>query len=328
MNIGIIGCGLIGTKRALNLLKEHKLVSCFDFNQKKSKLFSKKFKCSSERSIDRIIKNNKIKLVIVATYHSSLFQITKKAMLHDKFVMVEKPASINVSQIKSLLKIEKIRNSKVKVGFNHRYLQSIIKAKKIIEEKYLGNILYIRSRYGHGGRINYQNEWRMKPNLSGGGELIDQGSHIIDLTRFFLGNVQIEKSSLFSIYWKKNVDDNSILILKNKKNQFSLFHVSCTEWKNKFSVEIFCEIGKIEINGIGGSYGQETLKIYKMGKKLGKPKLKKYTYKKNLSWKNQMIEFNKEIISNCKIKTNLLDALENLKIIKKAYRLSDYDYLS
>ena len=328
MNIAIIGCGLIGTKRALNLPKDFKLVACYDFDQEKSKLFSIKFKCNSEKSVDIIMKNNQIKLVIIATYHSSLFKITKKAMLHGKFVLVEKPASIKISEIKLLLKIQKTKKNRVKVGFNHRYFQSIIKAKKIIDSKYLGKILYIRSRYGHGARLNYQNEWRMKPKISGGGELIDQGSHIIDLTRFFLGNVEIHTSALYSIYWSKNVDDNAILTLKNKKKQFSLFHVSCTEWKNKFSFEIFCQKGKIEIYGLGGSYGRETLKVYKMGKNLGKPKLKKLSFSKDLSWKYQMLEYKKELKTNLNIKTNLFDAYENLKIIKKAYKLSKYDHLS
>ena len=126
-----------------------------------------------------------------------------------------------------------------------------------------------------------------------------------------------------------SVEDNAFLTLKTRSNKTAFLHSSWTEWKNMFSFEIFCTFGKLDINGLGGSYGREQLTLYKMSKKMGIPKQKKWKFKlQDVSWKNEMNEFYDDIIYNRKPITNLNDAYQSLKIINKIYKDSKYDYIS
>ena len=148
-----------------------------------------------------------------------------------------------------------------KVGYNHRFHPAMRKARAIVEAGDLGPLMFIRGRYGHGGRLGYEQEWRLHPEISGGGELIDQGSHLIDLAHWFLGDFTELKSMLRNYYWKASVEDNCFLaLLSSAKGQVAWLHATWTEWKNTFSFEISGRDGNLEIAGLGGSYGVETLR--------------------------------------------------------------------
>ena len=324
LTVGVIGCGLIGLKRAYALNKKQ-ILGCYDIDKNKSQYFSKKFLCKSYENENELIHDKRIKVLFICTFHDSLKKLLLKGISSKKYILVEKPAAKNFSQISDVLKRLK-KNSKIKihVGYNHRFHPSVILAKKLIKSNSIGSILYIRARYGHGARLNYEKEWRMDRKISGGGELIDQGSHLIDLSRLFLGEFVSVKSSLRKYFWKSDgkVDDNAFLILSTKKNKIAFLHCSCTEWKNKFSFEIFGEKGKIEINGLGKSYGTENLTLYKMKKKMGIPNIKnwKFSNKKDMSWKSEINDFFLKIIQDKPIESNINNASKNLKIIDKCYK--------
>ena len=327
--IGIIGCGLIGYKRSKSLGSKGKLIACADVNINRAKkiAFNKKIKIFTDWK--KLLDIKEIDIVIIATPHNQLSKILLHAHKKKKHILVEKPGSKNLSEISKI--ISKVRRSKIKirVGFNHRYHPSIIKAKEIIESGVIGKPMYLRARYGHGGRLGYEKEWRAKPSISGGGELIDQGCHLIDLSRLFLGEFNNIKGFINTYFYKMSVEDNAFLTLKTNSHKVAFLHVSWTEWKNIFSFEIFCSLGKLDICGIGGSYGREQLTLYKMSKKMGIPKQKKWKFKlEDVSWKKEMNEFYEDIIYNRKPKSNLNDAYQTLKIINKIYRNSKYDYFT
>ncbi len=322
--IGIIGCGLIGWKRAMSL-KKNQIIGCYDTNINNAKKFAKFFGCINFRKVDFIINNKDINTVLICTPHNSLNHLANNNIKKNKHVFIEKPGA---KDLKSLIDVKRVSksnpNSKVHVGYNHRYHPSIIMAKKIIEKKKIGKIMYIRARYGHGARLNYEKEWRMKRKISGGGELIDQGSHLIDLSRLFLGNLKLKFSRLNNFFWKNKdkVEDNAFLVLENKNGNLSFLHCSCTEWKNKFSFEIFGKLGKLEISGLGGSYGKETLTFYKMKKKMGKPTVYKWSFPSvDNSWKDELNDFFEKIKRNKKIVSNLDNAIENMKLIHESYSI-------
>ena len=189
--------------------------------------------------------------------------------------------------------------------------------------------MFNTSRYGHGGRLGYEKEWRAKRLLAGGGELLDQGSHLIDLSRMFLGDFKKISGVVKTYFWNMSVEDNAFLTLKTHTNKIAFLHTSWTEWKNMFSFEIFCTFGKIDINGLGGSYGREQLTLYQMSKKMGIPRQEKWKFKlKDLSWKTEINEMYKDITYNRKVIPNLNDAYQSLKIINKIYKDSKYDHIS
>src|SRR5690606_10539977 len=153
-------------------------------------------------------------------------------------------------------------------------------------------------RYGHGGRVGYDKEWRAEPAISGGGELIDQGVHLIDLARWFLGNFSDIQGYAHTYYWDMPVDDNGFLLLKTLNNQVAHLHASCTEWKNLFSFEIYGRKGKLDINGLGGSYGVERLTFYKMLPEMGPPETYAWEFPMaDDSWQCEFDEFIEDILN-------------------------------
>ena len=185
-NIGIIGCGLIGKKRADNLGKRGRLIACADINVKNAQLVSNKDKkIQVFKDWKKLLKIKELDIVIIATVHNQMSRILLEAIKMGKHVFIEKPASINLIMLRSIIEKNKVLKRKIRVGYNHRFLSAIIKSKELLEKNTLGNLMFIKASYGHGGRFGYDKEWRMNPKISGGGELIDQGSHLIDLSEFF-----------------------------------------------------------------------------------------------------------------------------------------------
>jgi len=209
------------------------------------------------------------------------------------------------------------------VGFNHRYHPAFQKAREIFESGVLGPLMHIRARYGHGGRIGYDREWRANPALSGGGELIDQGVHLIDLSRWFLGEFQTVEGHATTSFWDMEVDDNTFLSLRTAAGQTAWLHASCTEWKNLFSFEIFGRDGKIQIDGLGGSYGTERLTFYKMLPQMGPPETTCWEYPRgDESWACEIREFMRDIAEDRTPSPSIADAAKALEIVRTICRKS------
>ena len=133
----------------------------------------------------------------------------------------------------------------MRVGFNHRYHPALRKARELVDAGALGPLMFVRGRYGHGGAARLRAEWRADPARSGGGELIDQGVHLIDLARWFLGDfAAVDGRRRARYFWDMPVDDNAFLLLRTAAGQVAFLHVSCTEWKNLFSLEIYGRDGQ------------------------------------------------------------------------------------
>ena len=130
----------------------------------------------------------------------------------------------------------------------------------------------MRARYGHGGRVGYEQEWRARRAVSGGGELVDQGMHLFDLSYSIFGPLPLNAALLRTEYWPMEVEDNAVIILGHRDHgPWTMFHASWTEWKNQFSLEIFCRSAKLQVDGLTGSYGPQRLSIYAMKPELGPP---------------------------------------------------------
>jgi predicted dehydrogenase len=245
-----------------------------------------------------------------------------------KHVLVEKPAARSPAEVEPVMAAAKARGVKVHVGFNHRYHRAIRKAKEIIDSGALGELMFLRARYGHGGRVGYDREWRAKPEISGGGELIDQGPHLTDLSRWFFGQEFTDVQGFaHTYYWDMPVDDNGFMLLKTAKKQAAFLHASCTEWKNLFSMEIYGRDGKLELSGLGGSYGVERLTWYKMLPEMGPPETTAWEYPMgDDSWVVELAEFYDDIRLNREPAAGLADAYESLKIIHRIYKESGYDH--
>ncbi len=325
--VGIIGCGLIGQKRANSLGSGGKLVACADIDINRATSLANRFNAKAFADWRDLIALNEVDIVIVSTLHDSLAEITLAAVKLDKNVLVEKPAARNSAELAPILVALQESKAKVHVGFNHRYHRALRKAKELVLSGVLGELMFIRARYGHGARLGYDKEWRADPRLSGGGELIDQGPHLIDLSRWFLGDFSEIDGFAHTYYWNMPVDDNGFMLLKTSKKQTAFLHVSCSEWKNLFSMEIYGRHGKLDISGLGGSYGLEKLTYYKMLPEMGPPETTSWEYPMgDDSWDVEMAEFYEDIILDRTPSAGLDDAYQALKVIEKIYKDSGYDH--
>jgi predicted dehydrogenase len=325
--VAIVGCGLIGQKRA-KALGGARLVACADIAQDRAdRLAAVVTGCKAVTDWKVAVNDPAVSVVIISTLHDTLAEIAHGAVAAAKHVLIEKPAARRAAELVGLTEAAAANGSLVRVGFNHRYHRALQKAHDLVTSGALGPLMFLRARYGHGGRMGYDREWRSDPVKSGGGELIDQGPHLIDLARWFLGDFAEVDGFATTYFWDMPVDDNGFLLLKTAEKKVAFLHASCTEWKNTFSFEIYGRDGKIDINGLGGSYGTERLTYYKMLPEMGPPETTTWEYPMaDNSWDAEFAEFLEDIRLNRQPSAGLRDAVEALIIIEKIYRMSGYDH--
>lgn len=325
--VGIVGCGLIGHKRAKALGQGGQLVACADLDVARAESLARTSGAKVYRDWRELVWSPLVDVVVVATLHDSLSEITRTAVEAGKHVLVEKPAARNAAELEPVMEAAAKHGVKVHVGFNHRYHRSLRKAKELVDSGVLGELMFVRARYGHGARIGYDKEWRANPTLSGGGELIDQGPHLIDLTRWFLGEITEVQGFAHTYYWDMPVDDNGFMLLKTAKKQAAFLHASCTEWKNLFSMEIYGKLGKLDLSGLGGSYGLEKITWYRMLPEMGPPETTSWEYPMgDDSWAVEIAEFFEDIRLDREPSAGLRDAQAALKVVESIYRESGYDH--
>ena len=326
IKIGIAGYGVVGKKRRVFIEKNKnmKIVAVSDILFKKNGKFAdgilyyKDYKKLFELDIDAIF------ICLPNKYASEATIFSLKNNLH---TFCEKPPGKNVKEIKNIIKIEKnYPHLKLKYGFNHRYHDSFIEAKKIVNSKKYGDIINIRAVYGKSAIIPFEGGWRSKRSQAGGGILLDQGIHILDMILHFLDNITEIKSFVSNSYWNHNVEDNVYALLKDKKNRTVILHSTATEWQHKFRLEITLTSCLIEISGIlsgSKSYGDEKLTlIRKLEQNKNNPnasKMKKF--KVDYSWQREINEFAEIILKNKKVNDgNSNDALRVMNIIERIYK--------
>jgi predicted dehydrogenase len=185
--------------------------------------------------------------------------------------------------------------------------------------------MFVRGRYGHGGRLGYDREWRADPARAGGGELIDQGVHLIDLARGVLGEFTTVRGAAHTYFWNMPVEDNAFLLLETARGQTAWLHVSCTEWKNLFSFEIYGRRGKLVAEGLGGSYGTERLTLYKMLPEMGPPETTGWEFSsRDDSFAVELAEFIDDMELGRAPAAGLGDARAALAVVEAIYAQSGY----
>lgn len=292
----MIGCGLIGQKRLNGLLPGTVRVACDLDLERARRLAAQSPGCAATDSVGEALASKEVSVVFVATVNAALAPLACQAAEAGKHVLVEKPVGISVAELDRLERVAAKKGVLVRAAYNHRYHPACLKALEIWRGGALGPIMFVRGRYGQGGRVGYEKEWRADPKVSGGGELIDQGVHLIDLAGIFLGEFASIEGHTATYFWKMPVDDNAFLSLRNREGRTAWLHVSCTEWKNLFSIEIYGRDGKLHWEGLGGSYGVERLSYYKMLPQMGPPETTVFEYPRgDDSWRLEMAEFFQDI---------------------------------
>jgi predicted dehydrogenase len=327
LNIGIIGCGAVGRERAEHLAGA-RLAHCADVDLSRARhVASFSPGCLAGKDWRELLARADIDAVIVATPQDSHVEIARAAISAGIHVLVEKPAARHVDELIGLPQLAAEHDVRVRVGFNLRYHRAFQQARRLVDSGILGPLLFVRARYGHGGRLGLASEWRAQPQRSGGGELIDQGVHLIDLARWFLGEFVEVNGFAHTYFWDMPVDDNAFMVLKTAAKQVAFLHVSCTEWKNTFSWELYGRDGKLQVDGLGGSYGVERLSLYKNLPEMGPPETTIWEYPMaDNSREMEMAEYMEDIRCARAPSAGLPDAIAALAVVAKIYADSGYDY--
>lgn len=321
----IIGCGLIGRKRAAHLKAARLLYTCDLDGARAADLARGTPGCKAVSDFNVVLQDPDVTAVIVATLNAALAPITLAAVKAGKHVLVEKPGALNAAQLRAIREAAVRTGAKVRIGYNHRFHPALQKARQLLDAGALGPLMFLRARYGHGGRKGYDREWRADPALSGGGELIDQGVHLIDLAQWYLGDIATVEGHAATYFWDMKVDDNAFVSLRTAAGQTAWLHVSCTEWKNLFSLEIYGRDAKLAIDGLGGSYGLERLAHYRMLPEMGPPETTIYEYPRgDDSWAVETNTFIEDIRLGREPAPGLAEGIRTLEAVEEIYRRSGF----
>jgi predicted dehydrogenase len=280
LRVAIVGCGLIGAKRAAALTPDDALLGCYDVDKHAADRLARLHDARACATLEELLALTP-QVVVVATAHDCLAEIAERALAAGAHVLVEKPAGLSTAQVDRLIESQRACGLLVKVGVNHRFHPGLARIAEEVHGGRHGELMHLRARYGHGGRVGYEREWRADPARAGGGELVDQGMHLLDLTHWLAGPLPLHAALLRTQFWDTPVEDNAALILGDSalhRGPWAMLHMSWTEWKNLFSLEVYCREAKLQCDGLGGSYGPQRLRIYRMGPELGPPALEEIRY--------------------------------------------------
>jgi predicted dehydrogenase len=297
LRIGIVGLGHMGRIRAREIARHPAMVlvagsdpdraTADDFHEI---MYSLDYRDVIDAGVD---------VIFICTPNRYTPEVAVAALDAGKHVFCEKPPGRFVKDIEEIIAAEK-RNPrcKLKFGFNHRYHAGIQEAKRIISTGRLGHILWLRGVYGKSGGNGFESSWRNTKEIGGGGILLDQGIHMLDLFRFFCGDFVEVKSMVTTAYWNVEVEDNAFALLRDEAGRIAMLHSSSTQWKHRFNLEIYLSEGYLSVNGILSStrsYGEETITVarrqFDEGFALGKPREEIIYFDADPSWEMEVTDF-------------------------------------
>tara|TARA_B100000795_G_scaffold174889_1_gene132042 strand:+ start:7226 stop:8260 length:1035 start_codon:yes stop_codon:yes gene_type:complete len=280
-----------------------------------------------------VIESN-VDVVFICTPNHLIPELTVECLKTGKHVFAEKPPGRTLEDIKYMIAAEKQNlDTKLMFGFNHRFHPGMMKAKALVDSGNMGKVIALRGLYGKSGGKNFSKSWRNDINISGGGILLDQGIHMLDLFNYFLGGFTSVKSFLSNNQWSFDVEDNAVVVLKNEAGQLAMLHSSATFWKHMFQLDIILEFGYLKLEGLlskTGSYGRETLIIGNRqfedeAEAVGNPSEETIYFDTDLSWELEVKKFFDCILNNKKVEEcNSSDAYNAMKLVEWSYKDSGF----
>ena len=324
--VGIVGYGDVGKKRhsALKKVPNFKVVALSDKNFKDETKLSG-YSCYID--FKDLIDSEEIDALFISLPNNIAAEATLLALKKGIHVFCEKPPARSLKELLPIKKLHKDSNLKLMYGFNHRFHLSVSKAKQIIDEGSLGKVINLKGTYGKSKMISFnQTDWRTEREKSGGGILLDQGIHMLDLMNFFSGGFDKIFSIIKNSFWNYDVEDNAFVLMENDNGVVAQLHSSATQWRHTFSLEITLEKGSLILGGIltnSKSYGNETLKIIfsDPDNDKGDPLEELLSFDKDVSWDLEVRSFTDAIRNSDNIVNGSIDqATEIMDLIEKIYK--------
>lgn len=324
LGLGVIGCGLIGRRRAQVAARAAgaRCVIVADVAPGAAATLAAEVGAEAAEDWRAVLAHPAVDVIAIATPNGYLAEYATAALAAGKHVLVEKPMG------RSLAEAEQMRNAAVaagrllKIGFNHRYHPAIAQARRLVVEGAIGPVINARCRYGHGGRPGYEAEWRGDRTLSGGGELTDQGVHVVDLFHWFLGVPQTAVCIVQTAVWPLGtLEDNAFGLFRFGGDVVASFHTSWTQWKNLFSFEVFGARGAVLVEGLGRSYGTETLTVVRRRPEGGVPDTETQAFPgEDSSWELEWQDFASAIATGRPMLGTADDGVTAMLMLDALYR--------
>ena len=281
-------------------------------------------------SWEDLIARDDVEAVFVCVPNHLIPEMAVRSLAAGKHVFCEKPPGRTVEDIRRMRKAEADSDGlKLMFGFNHRFHPAMQEARRIIDSSRMGRVLWVKGTYGKSGGAGYENSWRNDPAISGGGILLDQGIHMVDLFRFFCGDFDRVKAFCGKSYWPVPVEDDAFVVFENEAGRHGILHSSATLWKHTFRLEIGAQEGYLVIEGLlsrSGSYGRETLTVGRRqfegaARAAGNPEERKFFYDTDDSWAIEVANFARAITTGDQVtQCSSYDALRAMELIFAAYR--------
>jgi predicted dehydrogenase len=292
-----------------------------DLNPERARATAKAVGAAWKDDWQKVASHPEIEAVVVATLNKSLLPITLAALRSGKHVLCEKPLGRNAREAEEMAAAARQANRVLKVGFNHRHHPALRQAHELAQSGKIGPLMSIRAVYGHGGRPGYDQEWRGNADLAGGGELLDQGVHVVDLCRWFLGDFVQVAGMLGTWFWQvAPLEDNGFALLRTAAGQIATLHTSWTQWKNLFRFEVFGRDGYLLVEGLGGSYGVERLTLGIRRSESGPPDQQVWEYwGPDISWQAEWEEFKTAVGEQRQPLGNGQDGYQAARVIDAIY---------
>lgn len=332
LKVGIAGFGVVGKKR-FQFIKENPFLETVavsdtrfedvDFMSNAKKIITTPI-VSIYKDYENLLEHD-FDVLFVSLPNYLAPDATIRGLQKQCHVFCEKPPGRTVEDILRIIEVEK-RNPKLKLkyGFNHRYHGSVYEAKKIIESGEMGEVVNFRGVYGKSSIVPFSGGWRCERKYAGGGILLDQGIHMLDMLRFFHGDFTEIHSFISNEFWRHDVEDNVFAIIRDSKGVIASINSSATQWQHRFRLEISLKNGLLELSGIlsgSKSYGEERLKIIPKNESIkGSLKESTISYLEDNSWKAEIDEFADLIINDQNVKNgNSYDALKVMELVYQIY---------
>ncbi len=326
LGIAIVGAGNIGKVRAQVIRRSSasRVLAVSDIDVTRAKALAAMIGAREALDWQAVVRDPEVDAVIVCTPTKFHVAAAMEALRAGKHVLCEKPLARSVSEADALVEVAKAQGLVLKTGFNYRYMDHVRKAKELIGSDAIGPLYFLRCRFGHGGRQGYEREWCTDLELSGGGVLLEQGIHILDLVRHFLDEPVYITASTSRFFWNfPDVEDNCFVEMQTVSSQTAQIHVSWTQWINLFSLEIFGRDGYLHLSGRDGHYGPQRLVWGRRQADHGRPEEKIFEFPhQNVSWDNEWLDFMNAIKSGDQPMGDPTDSVRALQLVEAAYESS------
>lgn len=332
MRVGVVGCGYVGQRRAKIVRQSagDELVILADVDEAKARSLAEQLGCRGVSDWQYVVAEE-LDAIIVSTPNKFAAPISIAALRNGKHVLCEKPMGRNLSEAVQMAEAARDAAKVLKVGFNHRYYPGIQKAHSLCVAGEIGPLFFIRCVYGHGGRPGYEKEWRGDLELAGGGELLDQGIHVVDLCRWFLGEFSEVTGYTATYFWKRDplvgppsqLEDNAFVLMRTSSGQVASWHTGWTQWENRFLFEVYGRDGYLQIEGRGGSYGPQRLTLGKRRPESGPPEEQVWEWafsEDDPSWQAEWNDVVAAVREGRQPMGNAGDGLQAMRLLDSIYR--------